>query len=182
MPVAPEAPPVAGPVLRGLRFLGAKLQAAPRPVFAGLAVGWFAWIAHLSSGPIEFDASLPFGSFLTNLAHAPLFGLAAVWLCGALARRSAPFPWPRVSLRSGLAVVALIALYGIVDEWHQSGVPERSGCWLDALTDTTAAVCVVWTVHFTGQPLRAEGSARLGLLVCVLACLLAAGAATAFCA
>lgn len=177
-----ESSGTGGLFLGGLRGLGRGLQSFPRSVFALITVLWFAWIAHLSSGPIELDTPLPFGSFLTNLAHAPLFGLAALWICGALARRGTPFPWPRISPGSALFVVGVVALYGMTDEWHQSTVPERSACWLDVLTDTTAAACVVWTVRAVGEAQVSEGRTRLVLLACVLACCSAAAAATAFCA
>ncbi len=168
--------------LGSLRGLGRGLQTLPRPAFVLLTLAWFAWIGHLSSGPIELDTPLPFGSFLTNLAHAPLFGLAALWVCWALARREEPFPWPRIQVGSALFVIGIVAFYGALDEWHQSTVPERSACWLDAVTDTTAAACVVWTVHAVGAANRSERRTRLILVACVLACCLAAAAATAFCA
>ena len=169
------------PMLAFLRAIGDRIVRTPRFVFALIALAWFAWIAHLSSGPIDLDPPLPFASFFTNLAHAPLFGIGALWVCAAMARRESPFPWPRLVGLSGWLVVLLVGGYGVTDEWHQSTVVGRSSCWLDVVTDTTAAIAVVATVRRVGEAGVSEGRLRLTLGSGLLACCGAALSATLFC-
>ena len=38
-----------------------------------------------------------------------------------------------------LAAFASAAVYGLLDEWHQSFVPSRTACWADAAADTVGS-------------------------------------------
>jgi hypothetical protein len=111
------------------------------------AVGWMAciWIMSERGGSaIRSPAAapvrrLPLGP-LAVVAHFCVFGLLAVLLDWGLPIRG----------RNRRALVAFggAALYGVVDEWHQSRVPGRDPALLDVITDAagaaTAGVVARW--------------------------------------
>ena len=75
------------------------------------------------------------------------FGLV---IARALARG---FP-PRVRLHQALAGLAIAALYGVSDEWHQSFVPGRSADIADWYADTLGSAialgaCWAWGIIWT---------------------------------
>jgi len=113
-------------------------------------------------------------SVISNLAHAPLFGLLALWLALAPPREAG---WPRLSRGAVLAILGAVVLYGLVDELHQTTVPGRVASVLDILTDLVGAACTLWVVGYVGGRGASERGlwARLaaGVLACVAAALLA---------
>lgn len=102
-----------------------------------------------------------------NLAHAPLFGLLAMWIALAGRRVSSEWESGRVWVRLGASQRALIVggvlLWGIIDELHQSQVPGRTASFWDLATDGLAAWMVLWVVVGVGAAGASEGDTRLRL-------------------
>jgi len=163
-----------GPASRLLRAVGGFLVRVPWPLALVLLLGWATVIFDLSSKrrPVTTRES-PLWEFLSNLAHAPLFGLLAL-LAAALLLRQRGGGWPRFRPGRAAAVVALTVLYGLADEWHQSTVPGRDASLLDVVTDGVAAAMVVWVIHGLERGERAvRGRLLAGLGLCALAALAA---------
>jgi VanZ family protein len=104
---------------------------------------WFLVLWKLSSGPMPetrgpeipgFDKVLHFGYFFGG---AGLLG-AALSLGPLGVPRSGEVPWRRIV---GIVTV-VVAAVGLLDEWHQSWVPDRSGNNPgDWLADACGALC-----------------------------------------
>jgi len=93
----------------------------------GPAAVWAAVLFLLSAIPLTDDVSwLPVNDKVIHVALYGVFGGTLVW--GRIRSRVG---WPH-SL-----IVALGALYGVTDEWHQSFVPGRSVSLLDWIADVT---------------------------------------------
>jgi VanZ family protein len=111
---------------------------APRPPWRrrtlrwGPVVLWAAMIFVLSS-----FSSLPAppAGFTDKHAHFATYGVLAALLVWALTDRSPA----RMTWATAAAAVALAALYGASDEWHQSFVPGRDASALDLAADTLGA-------------------------------------------
>lgn len=165
-----------------VRALGSALIALPRPAGVLLAGGWMAFTWWLSSGPRGPQDGGPWWPFFANLAHAPLFGLLALWWIVALPRTESADGarrWAQLDARGMGVVLALALAWGAVDEWHQSSVDGRVSSWTDLVTDGVGATAVLVVAAYAG---RADASARglwwrLGLGL--VACAAAAGVATA---
>jgi VanZ family protein len=163
-----------GAVTRLLRAVGGFLVRVPWPLVGLMWAGWAAVIFDLSSQrrPVVTRES-PLWEFLSNLAHAPLFGLLALF-AAALLMREKEGGWPRWRAGRALAVVLLTVAYGAADEWHQSTVPGRDASLLDVLTDGVAAAMVVWVIHGLGAGERTlHGRLLAGVALCCLAAWLA---------
>lgn len=80
--------------------------------------------------PEDLDAMV-----VSTLGHVTVYAVLAALVWWALP--GVPGGW-----RSALAV-AIAALYGVTDEWHQSFVPGRSPDVRDLLADTIGAVIAV---------------------------------------
>ena len=152
------AEPLPGLWSRLLAGAGALALALPRPLWALVAVGWagFGWF--LSSRPGEDLPSSFLWSWAGNLAHAPLFGLLALWLALAAPRRPA-------SGERGRAEVEGLCLRCHAPAAHHHdrlmGLPARSmealtadGAALDGVTCT---VCHRMTGEGLGTPATFEG-------------------------
>jgi VanZ family protein len=166
-----------GPVTRALRSTGRRLLALPAPLAAALVGAWAALIWWLSghASPVAVQPS-PLWEWLSNLAHAPLFGLLTMFTA-ALVLRDRTRAWPRVGSARGMLVLASTLVYGVVDEWHQSRVEGRDASALDVLTDVVAGALVLWIVGVLGRGALTERGllARLaaGLGVCAACAALA---------
>lgn len=98
----------------------------PRAIFAALTVAYAAVLSLLSCRPGSSNG--PRGAMrqvlevLSNLAHVPLFaGLTFGLLMIAAGGR-----WSRPLSSGAYALVGLAAVgFAVVDEWHQSFVPNR---------------------------------------------------------
>lgn len=112
----------------------------------------------LWAGLIFFASSLsdpgPAGRIPDWITHGAAYfvlaGLVARALAGGLGR---PLP-----LRHALAAVFAVTLYGLSDEWHQSGVPGRDPSAGDVAKDAGGAVLgasLVRRVGATGRSLHA---------------------------
>ncbi|QDU84088.1 VanZ like family protein [Planctomycetes bacterium Pla163] len=162
-----------------VRRLGFALLALPRPAGVLLAAAWMAFSWWLSSGTHGPQDGGPWWGFLSNLAHAPLFGLLALWWIVALPRRDAPLRWARLGAREMGLVVLLVLAWGAVDEWHQSGVDGRVASWTDLVTDGVGATAVLVVAAYAGRSDARAAGLVARLVIGLAACALAAGVATA---
>ena len=182
-----------------LRALGRALLRLPNPVSFGLVVLWMGVIWMLSDRTFERPAEM--GSDLwrivSNLAHAPVFGLLALLIAGAVLRPARPDSpgssgsldsignaepnWPRVSWRDVCLVVLLTTGYGAVDEWHQSHVPGRNPSVADLGTDAVGALAVLWIVGYLASRRATEAGVRRRLLAGIVSCAVVATAVAFVC-
>jgi len=139
------------------------LLALPRPIALLAAIGWMGAIFALSSGRRDLLPAGILGVFVSNAAHAPIFGLLAL-----LAGRASG------STAIGLAIAIL---YSITDECHQAFVPGRSASVLDVATDAVGAGAAAWLFATNGR--LPEPIARRRIAATALAIVAAAGLATA---
>jgi VanZ family protein/UDP-2,3-diacylglucosamine pyrophosphatase LpxH len=98
------------------------------PLAAAAGIFWLSAQTHYPGG-LELPPPLD------KFAHAAVFGLLALTLDLALRTSSPGLPM----YKRHLAVVAVVALYGATDEWHQRFVPGRSCELLDWVADTLGA-------------------------------------------
>mgnify|MGYP001825094911 CR=1 FL=1 len=96
---------------------------------------WNTLLWFLSGRPVP-EHRLPPVPGADKLVHFAYFFLGALLLAGFLTRRA-----PTLAGRQLLVTVTVIlALIGLLDEWHQSWIPERSGNDLgDWLADSLGA-------------------------------------------
>lgn len=166
-----------GPAIAGvLHAIGRVLQRIPRGLAWLPALLWASLIFFFSSQPPPdlgvHDAT---GSFLTNLGHAPEYGIFTIWITLNAPRREG---WPDLSRRVVISILACVLAFAISDEFHQSFTPHRDPSALDVLTDVTTASSVLATIAFAAG-VRASGAKLVRALVLgFLACLLAAALAT----
>jgi VanZ family protein len=116
---------------------------------AALAVGWAALIAWASHQPHPFP-SLP-SAILSHdkLLHAAVFAVLA-----ALVRRALRLS--RLAPRRALLLAwALSAGWGLLDEFHQSFIPQREADRWDFAADAVGAALGAW---LAGAGLRRVGS------------------------
>lgn len=164
----------AGWMLGGLRGLGRALQRLPRWAGCLLAIGWVGFIWMLSereggSEPASFWSSWGF-----NLAHAPLFGLVALWLLVAFPRDEG---WPQMTLRLVLLTLVAVLLNAVGDELHQAQVVGRDSSIFDVLTDFVGACCTLWLAAYVGSAAASPRGVLVrlgaGLGLCALSALIA---------
>ena len=153
-----------GRTARFLRAIGRFLLWIPWPLGLCLAGAWVLVIWDLSShrAPPPRHPS-PWWEWISNLAHAPLFGTLAIFVA-ALALREPGGDWPSPRRARIAIVLGSVLAYGLIDEWHQSHIPGRKPSLLDVLTDMVSASVVLWVVYTLGrEDLRARTLyARLG--------------------
>ncbi len=168
-----------GPGTRALRRAGSFLLALSPPVAWMLVLAWAGLIWTLSASPVPGAHGQGWiWELLSNLVHAPLFGILALFIGAAcLAPRAGPPAWPVFRGARVALVLALVCGYGVFDEWHQSLTPGRDPSALDILTDLTGASAVLWIVFYLARGDASEGGLwrRLGLgaLLSVMAAVLA---------
>jgi VanZ family protein len=75
---------------------------------------------------------------MRKLVHLTAFGLLALFFW--LALRGKQY---RYMLAWGLATV-----YGAIDEWHQTFIPDRSGLWTDVWIDSCGALIMLLFVYW----------------------------------
>lgn len=118
----------------------------PWPLVA-MALLWWS-----SSQPIVVRTPSQLRAFLHNGMHVIAYGgLAGSWLL-AMLRRDVAAP-----LRANVPWIAFAATvaYGVVDELHQSFVPDRVSSIADLMTDAASAgtVLLALRAHFAGRRL-----------------------------
>lgn len=162
---------VPGAWLGSLRWCGRQAARLPRGASWLLVVLWMTLIWWLSSASRLPGPRIWIWGLANNLGHAPLFGLLGMWIAVALAPRPVPDAWPDPGPRLRPVAFALVVLWGLVDEWHQSHVRGRDSSLHDVLTDAIGVGCVLWVAAYLGRPDAREGGLRLRLAVGVLLCL-----------
>jgi VanZ family protein len=169
------------PLVAGLRAAGGGLQRIPRRLAWIPVALWMGLITALSSVPGRPGGTSATWAYLSNLGHAPLFGLLALWAALLLPREavpSRPGRWPRLDARGHAAVLAGVLAFGVIDELHQLSTGRRDFSVLDLATDLTGAACVLWVAAAVGHP-RSTGAGVAGrLMVSAGLCLAAAAVAT----
>ena len=165
--------PASGPALRSLRACGRALLRLPRPVACLLPLAWAGWSSSRSPAPdLARHQAL---SVTWNLAHAPAFGLLCLFLLPLAPRAGG---WIRLGVAQRWCLGGLAALYGAVDEWHQSFVPGREPSVFDVVTDAVGVGCVLWITVYLGQADASEGGLRRRLAAGLGLCLAAALSST----
>ncbi len=96
--------------------------------FAYLSIFWMAVIYFLSSRPGSDFPAMFVGA--DKLVHFAVFGMLGPLITGALGRPGTGDPWGRI-----LLVTVVVALYGVLDEFHQSFVPGRTSSAGDVMAD-----------------------------------------------
>jgi hypothetical protein len=157
-----------------LRGVGGALQRIPRGLAPLCVVAWMALIWQRSSIPDEGTTTSVLWSTAHNFLHAPAFGFLALLAVLCLPRADA---WPRLG-RGGVAcVLAGVAAYALVDEWHQASIPGRVSSLLDSLTDVVGAVCTLGMIAYLPRPSACDAGLwcriALGLGLCVLSAIAA---------
>lgn len=148
-----------------LRALGRRLLALPAAVAWLPAVAWAALIWTASSDEIRLgDDDNPLWPIVGNLAHAPMFGLLALFVAALVLRPQRGSAWPRVTWGVRGVVLAVVLAWGVLDEWHQSWVPGRDSTWRDVLIDVVGAVLVLETIAYLGRADAGERGLRVRLL------------------
>ena len=160
---------------RFLRSVGHALLRLPRPVAWLLALAWYGLIWTWSSRPGVILVGPWYLAVLSNLAHAPLFGLLGLWLCLTIARRDG---WPDLTRARVLALLAAVLALGAIDELHQHFTPNRNMSATDLLTDVTGALAVLVVVHHLGARERSNAGVAARLVAGAFACVVAALIAT----
>ena len=157
------------------RGIGTALLVPSRTVAGLAAVGWMSVIWWTSSfSPEAAPRHYGWRSVAQNFLHAPAYGLLGLLLMLTLPRRTG---WPRLTLGEQASVVAGTLLYGIVDELHQSQVPNRDLSVFDLLSDITAPICVLLVVSYLGRAEATESGLARRFALGLVACLICAGAA-----
>jgi len=104
-----------------------------RNLFLLLALLWAGVIYYLSSQPgIGIPALFP--------GQDKLFHLLAFGLLGFLAMGAARSGQQGYEIWQALRIIALVALYGLLDETHQYFVPGRSADVYDVIADVTGGL------------------------------------------
>jgi VanZ family protein len=161
-----------------LRSIGRALLRIPFPLSALPVLAWAALIWQQSSfRAVDTGPLVPGVPLLGNLAHAFEYGILALWLVLLLPRRGG---WPVLSPVIFALALVLALGYALLDEWHQSGVPDRNASLFDTLTDGIGAASVLVVIGYLGREDASPAGLRLRLLAGLLACLAAAFAATSY--
>jgi VanZ family protein len=150
--------------LAGLRAAGRGLLALPRLLPAVLALAWMGFIWRLSSASYAPGPAGLWYKTVANCAHAPLFGLLALFVAAAVLRSPARGAWPRLRRLDVALILGVVLVWGALDEWHQSRVPGREPALGDLATDVVGGASVVWIIAYLGRPDATDGGlcARLG--------------------
>lgn len=107
-----------------------------------LPVLWMGVIFALSHQPTlpyppSFNAMV-----ISTMGHVGVYAILTALLWWALGLAALPGGW-----RSVLAV-AIAALYGVTDEWHQSFVPGRMPDVRDIIADTFGAILAILVIRW----------------------------------
>jgi VanZ family protein len=175
MPRATPDRGAAGPLVGLLRAWGRALQRLPRARAWILVALWMGLITILSSRPGHAGPPSALWAYLMNLAHAPLYGLLALWMALLVPRE---LGWPRIDVRWSSLVLAAVLAFGVTDELHQHFVVRRDLSLLDLGTDLTAAACTLWVAASVGRREASEQGTAGRLLLAAGLCLAAAALAT----
>ena len=100
-----------------------------------------------------FPSTSPETLALINVCTRKLAHLTEYAILGFLAARAfRTSPHPTIKRRWFWISLALVAVYALLDEYHQSFVPSRTSSIFDSLIDTTGgllALIIVWKITAT---------------------------------
>ena len=128
---------------------------------------WLSWVPAIAVMVVIFALSSQSGLKVSEDAavdkpfritgHLLAFGTLSAMFLLALS-------WDRrPRLRDAIAAFGLTVLYGVLDEWHQSFVPDRTGRLDDVVTDAIGALIglvVAWVVLGVAAGRRSSGAAE----------------------
>jgi VanZ family protein len=122
------------------------LPKSPKMWLAGFIL-WFSLLSGLSAFSLPGGLNAPIDNF-DKIAHFGFFFGGSGLLCAYLYRRNPEQPnWPKLILTA----IAVIALIGALDEFHQSFTPGRYGNdpmdWLADLLGATAGALTFKRLH-----------------------------------
>ena len=155
---------------------GQGLLSLPRGAVVALLLSWsylMLWAMTLPSQPAV--GINHFKSWVSDLGHAPLFGIWVLCMIPLLPRSGG---WVVLGKRAWTALLTMTLAFGVTSEWLQSSIPGRHAAWGDVVTDLVGATCVLWIVSYLGSPGASEAGTRSRLLRGVVACCAAALLAT----
>ncbi len=126
-----------------------------RIAFRIAAIVWATVIFVVSSLTITTPEPIPEGDKIVHIGFYAV--LAYFLLCGWCVDKNKPLRKKEV-----LVVLAVIILYGISDEFHQSFVPGRKPSWNDVLADGVGGLFGLWVfaLHQGPRRLSAETEKR----------------------
>jgi len=141
-----EAAPGTGP---GSGRRRSVIEVRSRTLAAIALVVWTVLIWQLcTTTRVPVSGRLMVMRWLTNLTHAPMFGVWAALL--AVLLRPGVVPGPDApdsrARRAFLAAAAFAILYGVLIEWRQASIPGRTASALDVVTDSVGALGVPWAL------------------------------------
>lgn len=116
-------------------------------VFPLLIMAMLYWLSSLPGAPLPEDPAA-YAVFhwippsVQNILHVPSYAVLA-W-----AWRWALAAWLRHNVAIAVSAFAVAALYGLIDEWHQSFVPGRYASLTDVALDTVGAALGIWAFHW----------------------------------
>jgi VanZ family protein len=124
-----------------------KLPRSPNFWLTGFIL-WFVVLSALSSFALPGKLNAPIDHF-DKIAHFGFFFGGSGLLCAYLFRRNPDEPnWPKIIITA----ILVIAVVGVLDEFHQSFTPHRSGNdpldWLADVLGATAGALTFKRVHF----------------------------------
>ncbi|MFN0244723.1 MAG: VanZ family protein [Planctomycetota bacterium] len=135
--------------MRILRCAGRLLLQVPRGLAWPIVLSWCALIWFLSAQrPIDYGVDEPIFGIATNLGHAPLYGILAIWLALCAPRENG---WVRLDARTIGGILLAVFAYAIADELHQAYVPGRDASVCDLLTDVVGAYFTLRVAQIVGR-------------------------------
>jgi VanZ family protein len=161
-----------------IRGSGRLAVALPRSFWLGTAALWAGGIYYLSSRPSPPAEGSYLWAWIANMAHAPLYGLLALWLALALPREdcSLGHKWSRLEPKYFHLVLWTVLAFAISDELHQISVAGRDSSPFDLFTDfcaTFITLKVATTAPTDITPKQMARDLKKGVLLCSLAALAA---------
>jgi VanZ family protein len=168
-----------GAFLASVRLLGRLALRLPRAFWLATSAAWGVMIWSFSSRSPSNEQGSGLWSWISNMAHAPLFGLLALMLALALPREETALghKWARFGVQDFRLAFWAVVLFGLTDEFHQSMVPGRNASVFDLITDWSAAYITLGVAVVAGRAGTQEPAFRkrlgLGVLICCLTGLLA---------
>lgn len=162
-----------------IRGSGRLAVALPRSLWFAAAMAWAGGIFYLSSRPSPPSEPSYLWAWIANMAHAPIYGLLALWLALALPRTDSALghKWSRLDPKHFHLVLWTVVAYAVSDELHQSAIAGRDASLFDLFTDFCAAFITLRVASVAALDITAK-QMNLRLIKGVLVCCLAALAAT----
>ena len=143
----------------------AKLSKQLRALFFLAACCLLIWVSSYQPSGGSDSHLLP---FLFQIGHAPLFGvfaLSTLLLWGSRGPNS---------FKAQLLVFLIVAVAGLIDEWHQISVPARASDLQDVVTDLIGGLSAIALARWASGP-APKVKTGLSLLVVILLVLCAWG-------